>query len=321
MAHKALSRRAIVGISVAASVAFVAVVAFVFSVLVTPGISDPFNGRTLYVYPDSSAAKAAATATGDEQSAFQRLADTPSAIWITPEQHDTASVADFVSAVAKNAAAAHALPTFVVYGIPNRDCSAQLSAGGTTEADYPAWVSQIAHGIGGLPAVIILEPDSLALTAQCGNADERVAQLAMAIDSLTVAGTTIYLDGGHSTWLPAQDQADLLRRAGVDRVRGFASNVSNYNATDAEVAYDEQVSSILGGAHYVIDTSRNGNGTNDEWCNPSGRAIGTAPSSTSDGHHDANLWIKNPGESDGTCNGGPAAGQWWPEMALQLVNG
>ena len=31
------------------------------------------------------------------------------------------------------------------------------------------------------------------------------------------------------------------------------------------------------------------------------------------------LWIKRPGESDGPCHGGPAAGTWWPEYALGLA--
>ena len=31
------------------------------------------------------------------------------------------------------------------------------------------------------------------------------------------------------------------------------------------------------------------------------------------------LWIKQPGESDGTCNGGPNAGQWWADYALGLA--
>jgi endoglucanase len=31
------------------------------------------------------------------------------------------------------------------------------------------------------------------------------------------------------------------------------------------------------------------------------------------------LWIKKPGESDGECNGGPKAGQWWTEMAIGLA--
>jgi endoglucanase len=34
---------------------------------------------------------------------------------------------------------------------------------------------------------------------------------------------------------------------------------------------------------------------------------------------DGLLWIKAPGESDGSCNGGPSAGTWWPEYALGLA--
>ena len=33
---------------------------------------------------------------------------------------------------------------------------------------------------------------------------------------------------------------------------------------------------------------------------------------------DAFLWVKTPGESDGTCNGGPRAGEWWADYALEL---
>jgi endoglucanase len=34
---------------------------------------------------------------------------------------------------------------------------------------------------------------------------------------------------------------------------------------------------------------------------------------------DAYLWIKRPGESDGSCHGGPPAGAWWPDYALGLA--
>ena len=34
---------------------------------------------------------------------------------------------------------------------------------------------------------------------------------------------------------------------------------------------------------------------------------------------DALLWVKHPGDSDGTCNGGPKAGMWWEKYALDLV--
>jgi endoglucanase len=76
-----------------------------------------------------------------------------------------------------------------------------------------------------------------------------------------------------------------------------------------------------GGKHMVIDTSRNGNGSNGQWCNPTGMALGNIPTTSTDQSLvDAYLWIKAPGESDGTCNGGPAAGSWWLEYALNLAS-
>ena len=40
---------------------------------------------------------------------------------------------------------------------------------------------------------------------------------------------------------------------------------------------------------------------------------------TGQGLVDAFLWVKEPGTSDGTCRGGPAAGQWRPQYALELA--
>ncbi|MFC0714411.1 glycoside hydrolase family 6 protein [Cellulomonas biazotea] len=98
--------------------------------------------------------------------------------------------------------------------------------------------------------------------------------------------------------------------------------------------------------HSVIDTSRNGQGPwtapadhpagdPQEWCNPPERGLGLRPTtSTGEALVDAYLWIKIPGESDGEClrwapDGGidpvrgypgPAAGDWFPQMALELVH-
>ena len=71
-----------------------------------------------------------------------------------------------------------------------------------------------------------------------------------------------------------------------------------------------------------MDTSRNGRGAapGGAWCNPPGRLLGAAPTaSTGNPLIDGYLWIKRPGESDGTCNGGPPAGTWWPAYALELA--
>ena len=72
---------------------------------------------------------------------------------------------------------------------------------------------------------------------------------------------------------------------------------------------------------FVVDTSRNGNGANGEWCNPAGRKIGEAPGAGSDG--ELRLWLKAPGESDGNCGIAPdaAAGQFSPELAMSLITG
>jgi endoglucanase len=116
--------------------------------------------------------------------------------------------------------------------------------------------------------------------------------------------------------------AARLKRAAIDRADGFSLNVSNFISTAANTAYGEAVSARLSGKHFIIDTSRNGmGGTADgQWCNPPGQALGHPPT-TRTGHRlvDAYLWIKVPGESDGPCNGGPPAGQWWAEYALGLA--
>jgi endoglucanase len=95
--------------------------------------------------------------------------------------------------------------------------------------------------------------------------------------------------------------------------------------------------------HFVIDTSRNGLGpwspplaayTDPQaWCNPPARGLGDRPT-TNTGNEllDAKLWIKVPGESDGSCTRGtagpadpergmidPPAGGWFKEQAAELV--
>jgi endoglucanase len=125
------------------------------------------------------------------------------------------------------------------------------------------------------------------------------------------------------------DIVPILRAAGVAKARGFSLNVSNFAWTRDEIAYGRAISRRLGGKHFVLDTSRNGRGPlpqsqwkkdEDGWCNPWDRALGRPPS-VQPGVPlvDAFLWVKHPGESDGTCNGGPPSGEWWPDYALGLA--
>lgn len=285
-----------------------------------PSVStNPFDGRGLYVDPASQAMTAVEAATDPAtRDAFLVLAEQPAALWLTPEAHPAGDVGPYVAQVVADAAAGGALPVFVVYGVPDRDCG-QLSAGGTTVEGYEAWVREIAAALQGTRTPVILEPDSLGLAEQCGDVERRLGLVSTAGATLTEAGAAVYLDGGHSGWHSVEKTADLLRRAGVADVQGFATNVSNYNDDASEVAYAQRLRAQLDGATFVVDTGRNGNGSDGTWCNPASAALGAAPLTLEADGLDANLWVKPPGESDGTCEGGPAAGQWWPDRALTLA--
>ncbi|MEX2177912.1 MAG: glycoside hydrolase family 6 protein, partial [Gemmatimonadaceae bacterium] len=211
----------------------------------------------------------------------------------------------------------------VAYNIPHRDCGS-YSAGGSASANaYRQWIRKFAAGLGGKQAVVVLEPDAVP-QADCLPAaarEERYALLRDAIQVLKAAHAVVYLDGGNALWLPAAEAGKRLTSAGIAQADGFALNVSNYQSTSSNVAYGDQLSRQVGGKHYIIDTSRNGiGGAGGAWCNVAGQSLGALPT-TNTGRPlvDAYLWIKQPGESDGTCNGGPRAGAWWPEYALGLA--
>ena len=147
----------------------------------------------------------------------------------------------------------------------------------------------------------------------------RLALLRDAVQSLKAQRAAVYIDAGNAKWKSAETMASRLKQADVAAADGFSLNVSNYLTNALSISYGERVSRLLGGKHFIIDTSRNGLGTATTWCNARGQALGVAPT-TNTGHPlvDAFLWIKVPGESDGTCQGGPKAGSWWNEIALEL---
>jgi endoglucanase len=290
-----------------------------------PGQS-PFAGLSAYVDPSSSArrqAEAWRQTRAEDADAIDRIAREPHFFWFGDWNQD---VAGDVRARVDEIDSAGALALLVAYNIPNRDCG-NYSAGGASGADaYQRWIRRFASGVGARRAVVVLEPDALGLLKDCLSPADQEARLAMIADAVDVLqenrGTAVYIDAGNAKWSPAPEMADRLSRAGVARAEGFALNVSNYVATAETIAYGEQISARVSGKHFIIDTSRNGNGPTADltWCNPDGRALGEAPTTrTASPLVDAYVWVKIPGESDGTCNGGPRAGEWWPKRALELA--
>ncbi|MFM9698691.1 glycoside hydrolase family 6 protein [Streptomyces europaeiscabiei] len=257
------------------------------------------------------------------------IADRPAAVWFTDPT--PATTTSRVAAVASAGAARGQVPVLVAYAIPDRDCGGASQGGASTLDAYDAWIDAFAAGLGSDDVIVILEPDAIAQSdcLSAGARADRFASLARAGRVLKAADphARVYYDAGHSEWNVPAKQAALLRQAGAaspDGSDGVFSNVSNFNRTEAEAAYDRRVLDALGGPAglgAVIDTSRNGNGApaDGEWCDPAGRGLGRPPTlTTGEPRIDAYLWVKLPGESDG-CRG--RAGAFSPGYAYELARG
>ncbi len=123
------------------------------------------------------------------------------------------------------------------------------------------------------------------------------------------------------------------------------TDTPNLNTSGINLRYANMLGGAQSTTHFVIDTSRNGQGPwsppsghpagdPQDWCNPPDRGLGyQSTANTGQLLVDAYLWVQIPGESDGQCyrwTSGPLdpvrniqdppAGQWFPEMALELVH-
>ncbi|MDX3509534.1 glycoside hydrolase family 6 protein [Streptomyces caniscabiei] len=285
----------------------------------------------LYRHPDSQVLDWVRDHPGDPRGAAieSGIADRPAAVWFTDP--DPAAVTSRVAAVAAGGAARGQVPVLVAYAIPDRDCGGASQGGASGLDAYDAWIDAFAAGLGSDDVIVILEPDAIAQSdcLSAGGRADRFASLARAGRVLKAANpdARVYYDAGHSEWNAPHQQAALLRRAGAAAPAGsdgVFSNVSNFNRTEAEVAYTRRVLDALGapaGLGAVIDTSRNGNGApaDGEWCDPAGRGLGRPPTlTTGEPRVHAYLWVKLPGESDG-CR--ERAGTFSPAYAYELARG
>ncbi|KAF3932537.1 Exoglucanase-6A [Dactylellina cionopaga] len=173
----------------------------------------------------------------------------------------------------------------------------------------------------------------------CANAAATYkAGVAYAISQLQDKNIAVYLDIGHSNWLGwnsnLQPTAMLLTEvkqwAGqrTNKWRGFASNVANYNAYNSttpdkiygpgpdnsnwnELKYFQALTPYFTNlglpTKFIVDQSRSGQmnirQSANSWCNIKGAGLGIRPTTnTGDCNVDAIVWVKPPGESDGTSN-------------------
>jgi len=352
--------------------------------------ANPFAGARFYLNPDYVKEVEAAAAASPAHAALLRKVEAyPTAVWL-----DSIASAQQVSRHLDGAqkqqgdgkeSAQPVLSVFVVYDLPNRDCSAKSSSGELAvesggEARYQKeFIDVIAAQFAAHPAqriAAIIEPDSLPNVAtnlnvpKCAASEQAYRRsIAYAISRLSLPHVSLYLDAAHAGWLgwdPNRTKIatifkEVLEAAGgADKVRGFATNVSNYNVVRGddgktlepsnpcpdEMSYVEALADSLGdvgikGKGFIIDTSRDGRpGIRTRWgswCNVKGAGLGERPRAAPAKLVDAYFWVKPPGESDGTSNDAgprfdanckgtdsapdaPQAGEWFTPYFLQLAH-
>ena len=228
--------------------------------------------------------------------------------------------------------AGDSVPLLAVFGDEHQGCGSpgtNTSGGLGQNASYKSWIDQVARGIGSNEVVIAFEPDSLGLI-ECLRPSlraPRLRALAYGVKALSkLPNATVYVEAGAPDWQDVPTMARKFRAVGVSRVRGFMLNATHHVTTAKNLRYGAKLSRAVGGKHFIVNTSHNGNGAlyrngHTIWCNPPNAAAGPLPT-TNTGHPkaDAFMWVERPGFSNGSCNGGPArVGAWWEQRAIQMV--
>ncbi|MEK8172939.1 glycoside hydrolase family 6 protein [Streptomyces sp. M19] len=103
------------------------------------------------------------------------------------------------------------LPVLTLYNLPGRDCANYSGGGAHDTKAYARWIDAVARAIGDRRALVVLEPDSLALLPsdcaqddeQSGRTEARYVEVGYAVDALKpLRRTRVYLDAGHPTGTP-----------------------------------------------------------------------------------------------------------------------
>ncbi|KAL2158310.1 hypothetical protein VTH06DRAFT_4631 [Thermothelomyces fergusii] len=339
---------------------------------------NPFKGKVQFVNPAWAAkleqTKQAFLARNDQVNAAKtaKVQETSSFVWVS-RIADLSNIDNAIAAAReaqrKSKSPKRQIVGLVLYNLPDRDCSAGESAGELSsdknglEIYKNEFVKPFAEKVAAardLDFAIVLEPDSLAnlVTNQgiefCAKAAPVYREgIAYAISSLQQPNVHLYIDAAHGGWLgwddnlplAAKEFARVVQLAGEGkRIRGFVTNVSNYNPFNAVVrenftewsnSWDEShyATSLTPfleqeglPAHFIVDQGRvalpGARKEWGEWCNVAPAGFGPAPTTEVDNPVvDAIVWVKPGGESDGECGlaGAPRAGQWFDEYAQMLV--
>jgi endoglucanase len=214
-----------------------------------------------------------------------------------------------------------------LHGCPS---ARQIQAYGPT---FRRRVDEMAAATDRRPAVYLLELDAIG-SSSCilrhGGGPAWEADLRYEMSAMqALPHTVVYVEGGYSDSNSVAYTAKVLNAIGVRSIRGFFTNDTHINWTMNEVRWATKIAQRTGGVHFIVNTAQNGRGPLlnahptsqgiEDLCNPPGRALGP-PDTTNTGFPsaDAFLWTHPPGNSSG-CGGGPSAGVFWTQRAIQLA--
>ncbi len=231
------------------------------------GDVNPFQGKQQFVNP-SWAAKLDKTLRsflfkGDIVNTLKtyKVQQTSSFVWVS-RIADLSNIDTAIEAArkAQKWTGKKQIVGLVLYDLPDRDCSAGESAGELKSTENglqrykDEFIKPYAQKLAAakdLTFAVVLEPDSLGNLVTnmgielCANAaDTYRAGIAHAIASLQYDHVNLYIDAAHGGWLgwdgnlplAAKEFATVVKLAGTGKkIRGFVTNVSNYNPFQAAV--------------------------------------------------------------------------------------
>jgi endoglucanase len=228
--------------------------------------------------------------------------------------------------------------TFFLYQAGYCESASQIVANRPT---FERQVDEVARGIDRRPAVMLLELDAIG-ASKCMQSTGALpyweADIRYEVDKLAaLPHTLVYVEGGYADGNSPGYTAGVLRAVDVGKIRGFFTNDTHESWTINEIHWAQRVSRLVGGTHFIVNTATNGAGPlvphnrvqngNEILCNPPGRGVGPQFTTAAVDPRsqklfsglDALLWTAPPGNSSGSCNGGPPAGTFWTAKALGLA--
>jgi endoglucanase len=281
----------------------------------TAWAAPPPPSSTWFVDPKSDAnqelASLRAQGRHDEAAIVERIASQPRFAWFGPFAGPD-RMRDYV----RRATAAGQVPLIALFNVEARECRDLATA--------RRFYVKAARAIGGRPAIIAFEPDSLGTMSGPRTAPACYDAIRYGIRVFSrLPATSTFMEAGASDWEGAPGMAPKLRRVEVCRVKGVLLNATHADWTHTNIRYgyalDRRLPCRL---RILVNTAENGRGPTPRsvpkhWCD-SGQRYGLGPPSAFPWHHRNVLlgYVNRPGFTQ-QCYDPPV--RWTLQRALNLA--